>query len=221
MADTGTSDRPTRPALNREHIVAAARGLIDKVGLDAFTMRTLGRELGVDPMAVYHYFPNKAALFDAVVELTYMDIELKQSPDAPWDEAVFTFASTMRTSMRAHPHVLPLVATRPVNTAPVGLVIEAAAARLVSAGAAPRDALGIVNCIAAFVIGHLMADVVEPIGGPEAPSPGPELFERTDMPTLMAAIAAGWTWDADRTFELGLSAMIAGFGAKYGLADAD
>jgi AcrR family transcriptional regulator len=220
MADTGKSDRPTRPALNRDHIVAAARGLIDQHGLDAFTMRKLGGELGVDPMAVYHYFPNKAALFDAIVELTYIDIALERSPGARWDEAIFGFASTMRTSMRAHPHVLPLVATRPVNTAPVALIIEAAASRLVSAGATPRDALGIVNCIAAFVIGHLMADVGEPVGGPEAPDPGPELLERDDMPTLIAAITAGWAWDADRTFELGLSAMIAGFGEKYGLADA-
>jgi AcrR family transcriptional regulator len=182
-------------------------------------MRKLGSELGVDPMAVYYYFPNKAALFDAVVELTYIDIQLEPSPDATWDEAVFRFASTMRASMRAHPHVLPLVATRPVNTAPVALIIEAAASRLVSAGAEPREALGVVNCIAAFVIGHLMADVVEPIGGPEAPDPGPELFARDDMPTLIAAITAGWTWDADRTFDLGLRAMISGFGARYGLAD--
>ena len=43
-------------ALTRERIVAVASDLIERDGLGAFTMRSLGRELGVSAMAVYSHF---------------------------------------------------------------------------------------------------------------------------------------------------------------------
>ena len=46
-----------RPALTRERIVAAASDLIERDGIGAFTMRSLGRELGVSAMAVYSPIP--------------------------------------------------------------------------------------------------------------------------------------------------------------------
>ena len=52
-----------RPALSREYILHTALRIVDRDGPDKLTMRRLGAELGVDPMAVYHYLPNKAALF--------------------------------------------------------------------------------------------------------------------------------------------------------------
>ena len=57
--------RPTRPTLSRAYIVSKALALIDRDGLEKFSMRRLGADLEVDPMAVYHYFPTKADLFDA------------------------------------------------------------------------------------------------------------------------------------------------------------
>ena len=47
---------PTRPTLSREYIAAMALALVDDIGRDKFSMRKLGTELGVDPMAVYRYF---------------------------------------------------------------------------------------------------------------------------------------------------------------------
>lgn len=50
-------------------------------------MRKLGRELSVDPMAVYHHVENKAALLALVTARTIGAMELPE-PDAPWDEWV-------------------------------------------------------------------------------------------------------------------------------------
>ena len=66
--------------LTRERVVAAALGIVDREGLDALTMRALGRTLGVDPMAVYHHLPNKAAILDAVAEAVIA--EVPADPDA-------------------------------------------------------------------------------------------------------------------------------------------
>ena len=55
-------------SLDRSVIVAHTLKLVDEEGLEGLSMRRLGQSLGVDPMAVYHYIPNKAALLDALVE---------------------------------------------------------------------------------------------------------------------------------------------------------
>jgi len=52
---------PTRLTLNRDYIATVALSLIDDIGLDKFSMRKLGTELGVDPMAVYRYFTDLTA----------------------------------------------------------------------------------------------------------------------------------------------------------------
>jgi len=66
-----TRDTPVEPRLqlSKERIIAAALEVVDDGGLEALTMRVLGERLGVEAMAIYHYFPNKAALLEAVGEI--------------------------------------------------------------------------------------------------------------------------------------------------------
>ena len=68
--DTGAvtleADLVAREPLSRERIITAALELIESEGLSGLTMRVLGRRLGVEAMALYHYFPNKAALLEAM-----------------------------------------------------------------------------------------------------------------------------------------------------------
>lgn len=50
-------------------------------------MRSTAAALGVDPMALYHYFPGRAALLDALVEQAFAPLDplaaqLEQLPDA-------------------------------------------------------------------------------------------------------------------------------------------
>ena len=79
-----------------ERIVATAVAMIDADGLDGFSMRKLGRQLRADPMAVYHYFPSKAALFDTVVESVYCEIDFAGVDEASWDEAVASYGNRQR-----------------------------------------------------------------------------------------------------------------------------
>lgn len=215
----GRVSRPQREALTHARIVHVARDMIDQAGLDSFSMRKLGSELGADPMAVYHYFPSKAALFDAIVEATMLEIDLGGEAPSQWDEAVAHMVYRMRDAMRAHPKALPLIATRPVSTPPVLGLIEIIAARLAAAGAKPVDALMMVNCLAMYTIGHLLAEVGDPVGGPEGDSGDYSAIDPAAVPTLVAAMAAGWAFDADATYDAGLRSMIAGFAARFGLRD--
>jgi len=55
-----------REQLSRERITTAALELVEERGFKGLTMRALGERLGVEAMAIYHYFPSKEALLEAV-----------------------------------------------------------------------------------------------------------------------------------------------------------
>ena len=89
------SRTPTRrPApLTVDAIVDAARVMITRDGLTAFSMRRLGTALAVDPMAVYHHVPNKRVLLSLVTARVIGGMELAPTAE-PWDRRVRHWAAT-------------------------------------------------------------------------------------------------------------------------------
>lgn len=78
--------RPTREnQLSEEEIVAAALRLAVRDGLDQLTMRGLAAELGVTPMAAYHYVPSKEALLHLVVTNVLSTAKPLASGPEDWD----------------------------------------------------------------------------------------------------------------------------------------
>ena len=57
-----------RARLNRELIIETALALAERPGVDAIRIRDLGRELSVDPSAIYRHFQSKNDLMKALVE---------------------------------------------------------------------------------------------------------------------------------------------------------
>lgn len=56
----------------RAMLVAAAR-LFARDGYAATSMRDLAKEIGITPAALYHHYPDKQALYYAVLELVFTD----------------------------------------------------------------------------------------------------------------------------------------------------
>ena len=48
--------------------------LADEGGIESLTMRRLGEELGVGPMALYRHVANKDDLIDAMVDVVFSEI---------------------------------------------------------------------------------------------------------------------------------------------------
>src|SRR5207248_11528910 len=65
-----------RERLTRERVVEAAIALVDAEGIDALTMRRLGKELGVEGMALYTHVENKDGLLNAVSQQILSELEL-------------------------------------------------------------------------------------------------------------------------------------------------
>ncbi|HSP60492.1 MAG TPA: TetR family transcriptional regulator [Ornithinimicrobium sp.] len=99
-----------RPPLDRDSITRAALEILDEGGLEALSMRTLGRHLGYEAMALYRHVEGREEVLEAVVDRLLSDLDLPE-PTGPWEDYLSAFARAVRTLSQRHPQAFPLVAT--------------------------------------------------------------------------------------------------------------
>jgi AcrR family transcriptional regulator len=202
--------QPKQP-LTRERIVQAALSLVDREGLKALSMRRLGAELGVDPMAVYYYLPNKDALLDAIVEAVMADIDLNvDDPSRSPEDRIMCAALAYRDVLLAHANALPIVLSRGPRTPAAMRPVELLIGILRDAGLPPTRAMAGMNAIAATVRGTvgMIADGDEPPSEAELEALA-AAFPVEEFPSLREAIAC----DPDMMgpdFEFGIRALARG-----------
>lgn len=92
-------------ALTRAGILREAIRLVDTEGMAALSMRRLAGELGVDPMAIYHHVPGKAAVVSGMVELVFQEMHAV-ADEGVWRERVRAFAEAYRGLALAHPNLI-------------------------------------------------------------------------------------------------------------------
>jgi TetR/AcrR family tetracycline transcriptional repressor len=85
-------------ALSREEVVDGALNLLDKVGLDALTMRRLAQALGVQAGAIYWHFKNKQELVDAVADALMGELEAPLATGS-WDQQLGELARRMTAAL--------------------------------------------------------------------------------------------------------------------------
>ncbi len=91
-----------RTPLTRERVLQAAMDLADRDGLGALSMRRLGPELGVEPMALYRHVRDKDDLLDGLIAVLIRQIETVH-PAADWKAALREQAMTARRALLRHP----------------------------------------------------------------------------------------------------------------------
>lgn len=220
MTPTKSSAAPRergRPArVSRAQILEAALTLVDEQGLEALTMRRLGAALGVDPMTIYHHVPDKAALFDGLVERVFTEIQLPP-PAGAWEDDLRAIAQAARTAFLAHPQLVPLIGTRPPVTEAAFALVEAVTAILLEAGFEAQRAADAFDCLGRLVIGHVLAEAGSPPGGEV--DGGEEEHDATQRrlpagryPSLAAVARSGVRHDPERLFGLALDGLIVALG---------
>ena len=91
----------TAKGLSRASIIDAAIALIDAEGIDALSMRALGRACGVEAMSLYRYVANKDELLDAVQEGIVAQMQLPTRRRA-WLEHIEAAARELRRVLAEH-----------------------------------------------------------------------------------------------------------------------
>jgi AcrR family transcriptional regulator len=158
--------------LTRERVLATALALIDRDGIEGLSMRRLAGALDRDPMILYRHAPNKAALLDGVAETVLAQLQVDPT-DPDWAAQLRAVAAHYRRLALAHPHVVPLLVTRPLAT-PLGLrppgtlrPLEDILALLTGAGFSGADALHIYRALFGFLHGHVLNELQELVEKPD------------------------------------------------------
>ncbi len=207
VADSGRARKAI--ALDRATIIAAAIRLVDEEGLDGLNMRALAQELGVGTMSLYHYVPNKEALFDGIVELLQAEIEVPDVDSGTWEARAVRMARSLRAVALRHPNCVPLMVTRPFSTASALRPCEAAFAILAEAGLEEERALIAFRTIVAYVLGFVMVETAGFFGG-LGPDPDLDELRAMGMPRLAAMAPHLLDRDVGADFDAGLQLVMRG-----------
>jgi TetR/AcrR family tetracycline transcriptional repressor len=203
---------PTRIVLNRDYIATVALDLIDRIGVAKFSMRKLGAELGVDPMAVYRHYADQEDLYDGVAELLFDHLDANSLPWASdWRELCTTYCERLRVTLLDHPHAVTVFASRPVRSPTAIEVGNRMIEVLRDAGFAPAIALQLARCLREFTIGHTLTMTVHELGAARrSRKPAPEDPAYNLLAEAADASAPG------AHFTVGLQALLDGFAAAHG-----
>ena len=219
MSDRAAPPAPTSGPISRDQVLRAALAIVDLEGVESLSMRRLGRALGRDPMAVYRYADTKTALLDGVVELV-LDKLTVDSTDDDWQSQLREVARRFRAIAVAHPHVVPLLVTRPLATPlalrPHGTLrpLEATLALLVRSGFSDVDALHIYRLFFGFLNGHILNELQELVDNPEETDDllrlGLHRLPIREFPILRGLAPALASYDPAGELEQGLDTLLAG-----------
>jgi len=111
VAEDDVTGGAPRPALSTERVLREALRLADEEGLDAVSMRRLGRELGAGAMSLYHYVSSKDELLDGMVDLVFAEIEAP-SDESDWRTAMRRRSSSARDVLLRHSWAVALMESR-------------------------------------------------------------------------------------------------------------
>ncbi|MEO6989311.1 MAG: TetR/AcrR family transcriptional regulator C-terminal domain-containing protein [Aquihabitans sp.] len=193
MTSTKRAKKSTRQPLTPERISTEALRLVDDEGVDALTMRSLARRLGVEAMSIYHHIPSKDALLDGVVEQVLADLTLFDHGSGQWQDETRQAAHNFRDALLAHPNTVSLVATRRASAGFLRGPIEEAFGHLLEWGFSPDDAIDVLWTLNDVVIGNVITrdtastSRADDLFGPWDPEEESRRFDRT-LTLLIAGI---------------------------------
>ncbi|MDN3251009.1 TetR/AcrR family transcriptional regulator [Streptomyces mutabilis] len=210
-----------RAPLDRRRVADTALKLLNEVGLDGLTLRTIARELDVKAPALYWHFKDKQALLDEMATEMYrrMVAGTPLDPADTWRERLLKANRGLRAALLGYRDGAKVFS----GSRFTGLVhaeqMEDSLRLFTAAGLTLAQAVRATTTSYAFTLGFVTEEQgVQPLPGERRE--GYDLDERArlmaDYPLTAQAGAEIFT-DYDRHFEEGLALVIAGIGATYGL----
>jgi AcrR family transcriptional regulator len=214
-----------RTGLSRADVLSAALALVDADGVEALSMRRLGKALGRDPMRLYRHASSKDDLLDGVVEFVLSELPVPAVPESgEWDEALRHAAHAFRALALAHPHVVPLMATRPLATPlamrPLGTLrpLEALLDLFIEAGFDGCGALHAYRLYIGFLYGHVLNELQERVHDPDERDDllrlGLHRLPVREFPRLRALAGELAAYDGERELDVGLDIILAGLRSR-------
>jgi AcrR family transcriptional regulator len=144
--------------LSRERIVAAALQIVDAEGVEQLSMRRLAKRLGVDPMAIYRHFSDKAAVIDGMVALVFGEFHVATAAGDDWRDHVRAFAAAYRALAQSHPNLIVYLVTHIELAAPAVFAVgESLATTLQRAGLTPLQVITAYSLLVDYLNGFVLS----------------------------------------------------------------
>ncbi len=201
--------RSTTEPLTRQRIVDAALGLIADEGLPAFSTRKLGQRLGCEAMSIYHHFPSKQHLLDALVEHAVASVEVAEPGPDPIAQLRRSMHS-YRAMARRWPALFSLVALHRLNTLTGVRFIESILRLIRAIEPDTEKAARQFRAMGYYLIGAGLEETAGYARGPSAAEPVSDEDVVAHCPNLIACAPYFKETHWDATFDLGIELFIEG-----------
>ena len=212
----------SRPPLSPDRVVDAASRVADASGLAGVSMRSVGRELGVEAMSLYHHVASKDALLDGLADWVFQRIATP-SPSGPWRSEMEERARSARAVLAAHPWGLGLLESRR-SPGPATLDHhDAVLGCLRAAGFSVALAGHAFSVLDAYTYGFVLTEVNLPFGPGESADDfvaglGPLADAHPHLAEMVAEQVVGRDYAYGDEFDYGLALVLDGLEARFAAA---
>lgn len=201
-----TKRKKAKP-LEPEHIEATALEVIEARGLAAFSMRTLAAELGCEAMSLYHYYPSKQHLMNALLDRVISEIDIPEKGSLR--QRMTHIARSWRAAGRRYPNFALVLITHRLNT-PKALAFLERLVRVFTDGIADNEkAARTFRAFGYYVCGAVLDETAGYAKGPGATEPLSLEEQAAIAPTVVKRLSPYFKpehWEA--TFMHGLDILI-------------
>jgi AcrR family transcriptional regulator len=223
--------RPRRgreqPTLSREQIVAEAVKLLDSDGLDALSMRNLGKRLDAGATSLYRHVGSKDELIEFAIDEVYGEIDAPD-PGTEWRAGLIACARSVREMITRHPWVAAVLGQ--IGLSHLGPNVMRLSNHMLGlfekAGFSLVEAEKALSALLAYVVGAGVSEAAWLTSLARSGLTEEEWTERlkpvtiaaaAPYPRLVAAFTAAEENIHQDPFDYGLEAMLDGLAAKRAL----
>ncbi|WP_307172725.1 TetR/AcrR family transcriptional regulator [Streptomyces sp. B3I7] len=208
--------------MDRARVADTALRLLNEVGLEGLTLRAIARELDVKAPALYWHFKDKQALLDEMATEMYrrMIAGIPLDHAQTWQERLLAANRGLRTALLGYRDGARVFSGSRFTGAVHAEQMEDTLRVFTGAGFTLAQAVRATQTSYLYTIGYVTEEQgVQPMA--DERREGYDLDERarvlSDYP-LTAAAGREIFEDFDRHFEEGLTLLLAGIRAQYGIA---
>jgi AcrR family transcriptional regulator len=213
-------DRPAKPALSRDAIVAAALDIARMEGVEALTMRRVASALDTGPASLYVYVADRRELQELVFDAAIGTIQIDPIDPAHWREQLKELARRMVKMMSEDFPGLAVLAMSHIPSGENAMRAVEAMLTLLKAGGASDEAAGYAADLLSLYVTAIAYEeslyrklYTDPEHEQREVSQLAERFAALDaerFPTMARIGAAMTRGDGAERFELGLDVLING-----------
>jgi AcrR family transcriptional regulator len=204
-----------REPLSPERIVLTSFEVIEAEGLAEFSTRKLAQKLGCEAMSIYHHFPSKAHLMDALVDSAVGSMR-PIPPELDFIEGQRFAAHEYRAMGLRHAAFFPYLSVHRMNTPTALGWLDRMLVCYRKAGFSDRDAAHYFRQFGYYIIGAVLDETAGYARGPSTAAPVPLDVMQREFPNVLSAGPHFSQGDWLRIFELGLEIELDGIGRALG-----